>query len=598
MVIIKVFPYFCRLNSYRQTTNFNMNKCSVTLVFALIVATLTTWAQGPNNSGTYYQPANGKSGQALKTALYQVISSHKDIGYAGLWTAYKDTDKRPDGYLRDWYSNVTSYVIGGPAQGASYKAEGDSYNREHLVPQSWFDKKSPMRNDAHHVVPTDGYINNMRGDLPFGEVGTVSNHSANNYSKVGRCKISGYTGQCFEPNDEIKGDVARAYFYMVTCYENNISTWSGANCSYCFDGSKYPAFEDWFLKMLMRWSKQDPVNEVERDRNNAVYGLQKNRNPFIDYPGLEELIWGDRKTEAFDYTNGQGGETTTVKTPTFSLPSGTYREPISVAITSSTTGASIFFTVDGSTPSASSTRYTEPLTISETTTVKAIATKGDEKSAVATAVYTIDDQQPDPVAEGVYEKITTATNLESGKNYLIVYESDNVSGAAYYDCDNSRGNPGDVTISSGQIDMKASGNKATSLALSKNASGQWTLYDVTHGYYLALTSTSNTLNTVETVSDDALWIITFEGGNAKIENAAHKGRFLQYNNSANIFRCYNGSQKSVVLYKEKGEASGIRTTKVKGFQSKKAYDLQGRPIDSHRHQRGIVVKNGRKYISK
>jgi hypothetical protein len=103
---------------------------------------------------------------------------------------------------------------------------------------------------------------------------------------------------------------------------------------------------------------------------------------------------------------------------------------------------------------------------------------------------------------------------------------------------------------------------------------------------------------VETVSDDALWIITFEGGNAKIENAAHKGRFLQYNNSANIFRCYNGSQKSVVLYKEKGEASSIRTTKVKGFQSKKAYDLQGRPVDSRRHQRGIVVKNGRKYISK
>ena len=597
MVIIKVFPYFCKLNSYRQTTNFNMNKCSVTLVFALLVVTLTTWAQGPNNSGTYYQPANGKSGQALKTALYNIIKNPSVVSYDGLIKAYEKTDTRADGYVRDWYSNATNFRHGTDKAG-SYSEEGDCYNREHSIPQSWFSKASPMKSDIVHVIPTDGYVNNRRSSYPFGEVGEVTYQSKNKYSKLGRCKTEGYSGIVFEPNDEIKGDIARIYFYMATCYEDKILNWQNGTSSSVISGTKYQPYSQWTFDMLMRWSKQDPVDNVERDRNNAVYGVQNNRNPFVDYPGLEELIWGDRKTEAFDYTKGQGGETTTVKTPTFSLPSGTYREPISVAITSSTSGASIFFTVDGSTPSASSTRYTEPLTISETTTVKAIATKGDEKSAVATAVYTIDDQQPDPVAEGVYEKITTATNLESGKNYLIVYESDNVSGAAYYECDNSRGNPGDVTISSGQIDMKASGNKATSLVLSKNASGQWTLYDVTHGYYLALTSSSNTLNTVETVSDDALWIITFEGGNAKIENAAHKGRFLQYNNSANIFRCYNGSQKSVVLYKEKGEASGIRTTKVKGFQSKKAYDLQGRPIGSRRHQRGIVVKNGRKYISK
>ena len=240
------------------------------LTLLLLTLSATMLAQGLSDSGTYYKDADGKKGQALKTALATIINKHKDIGYAALWEAYKTTDRRADGYLRDWYSNATSYVIGGPKQGANYSEEGDSYNREHLVPQSWFNKASPMRNDAFHVVPTDGYVNNRRGDLPFGEVGTVSYHSENNYSLVGRCTVDGYTGQCFEPNDEIKGDVARAYFYMVTCYESRITSWGGANCSYCFDGNTYPGLTTWFLKMLMRWSKQDPVNDVERARNKAV----------------------------------------------------------------------------------------------------------------------------------------------------------------------------------------------------------------------------------------------------------------------------------------------------------------------------------------
>lgn len=105
------------------------------LLWLLAVAT-TAMAQGPNDSGDYYMNADGLKGQKLKTALSGIINKHTDIGYAGLWDAYKTTDRRPDGFLRDWYSNATSYVIGGPNQGANYSEEGDSYNREHLVPQS------------------------------------------------------------------------------------------------------------------------------------------------------------------------------------------------------------------------------------------------------------------------------------------------------------------------------------------------------------------------------------------------------------------------------------------------------------------------------
>jgi hypothetical protein len=67
------------------------------------------------------------------------------------------------------------------------------------------------------------------------------------------------------------------------------------------DGNTYPGLSTWQLKMLMKWAKSDPVSEKEISRNNAVFGIQNNRNPFIDYPGLEDYIWGEKKDVAFSY---------------------------------------------------------------------------------------------------------------------------------------------------------------------------------------------------------------------------------------------------------------------------------------------------------
>ena len=71
------------------------------------------------NLATYYAGANNKKGADLKTALYGIIHNHTNIGYDGLLSAYHETDKRADGYLRDWYSNATNYVIGGPKENHS-----------------------------------------------------------------------------------------------------------------------------------------------------------------------------------------------------------------------------------------------------------------------------------------------------------------------------------------------------------------------------------------------------------------------------------------------------------------------------------------------
>ena len=166
-----------------------------------------------------------------------------------------------------------------------------------------------MYTDLHHMYLTDKLVNNKRGNNPFGETEGETFTSANGFSKLGRCTYPGYSGIVFEPNDEYKGDFARTYFYMATCYEEKLPDWyaSYADVKPTLDGNKYPGLSSWQLEMLMKWSAADPVSEKETNRNNAVYDIQHNRNPFIDYPGLEQLIWGDKTDVAFNYEEDASG---------------------------------------------------------------------------------------------------------------------------------------------------------------------------------------------------------------------------------------------------------------------------------------------------
>ena len=194
----------------------NLRKRNIMFTAALFML-VQMFAQGPNNSGTYYQSADGKKGSALKTALWSVIKSHTQRSYDNLWDDFKTTDRRSDGKVWDMYSSTTNYTFGAD-QAGNYKKEGDVYNREHSFPKSWFNKASPMYTDLFHLVPTDGYVNSQRGNYPFGETNGEEYQSNGGFSKLGKCTVSGYSGIVFEPNDEYKGDFARIYFYMATCY--------------------------------------------------------------------------------------------------------------------------------------------------------------------------------------------------------------------------------------------------------------------------------------------------------------------------------------------------------------------------------------------
>lgn len=261
----------------------------------LLIASQLAWAQVPAN---YYDGTAGLSGAPLKTKLSQIITNgHQDHGYNGLWTAYQTTDRdyfyENNGKILDIYSeNPTGpdpYEYSpGTNQCGNYSVEGDCYNREHIVPQSLFNENSPMVSDVHFIRATDGKVNGMRSNHPFGKVGTASFTSLNG-SKVGNSVSAGYGGTVFEPIDEFKGDVARMIFYFVTRYETQLSSFSDGNM---LGNTAYPGLQTWELNQLLAWNALDPVSAVEVQRNNASYTFQGNRNPYIDNPSFVNLVWG------------------------------------------------------------------------------------------------------------------------------------------------------------------------------------------------------------------------------------------------------------------------------------------------------------------
>lgn len=247
----------------------------------------------------YYDTANGKVGATLKTELSKIITKgHQDKGYGELWTAYKTTDLdtvfENDRTILDIYSENPKgsdpyNYLPGQRQCGNYNEENNCYNREHIVPQSFFNRQAPMRNDAHFIRPTDGYVNQVRSNYPFGVVGSTT-YISRNGSKLGKSVTPGYSDQVFEPIDEFKGDVARMILYFVTRYESQLPSFSSNTM---LEKVTYPGLKKWQLDQLLIWATNDPVSREEIERNDAIYRYQGNRNPYIDRPEFIDQVFGN-----------------------------------------------------------------------------------------------------------------------------------------------------------------------------------------------------------------------------------------------------------------------------------------------------------------
>ena len=272
----------------------------------------------------YYKSIDGiKGGEPLKTALHKLIKNHQQISYgsgtSSTWGAFYTTDAVVENGKRrvlDMYSSEVRYF-------GSKGSAVSGMNIEHSVAKSWWGgTKNNAYCDLHHLNPSDQNANSRKSNYPLGELTSVS--WDNGVTFVGKANIDGSSQNAYEPCDEYKGDFARTFMYMFTCYQD--LTWEYTWMNY--EKSTYPTLKPWAVKLLLKWHKQDPVSEKEVNRNNAVSKIQGNRNPYIDYPQLADYVWGDSINYTFhlngDVEDGTGGNTGGDDETKIEVPEGYY----------------------------------------------------------------------------------------------------------------------------------------------------------------------------------------------------------------------------------------------------------------------------------
>ena len=140
------------------------------------------------------------------------------------------------------------------------------YNCEHVVPQSWFGKREPMRGDLHHLFACEPDCNSFRGNTPYFDFP--------DYGEAIRSDCGRREPGEFEPAHG-KGAAARATLYFLLWYPGVVRQY----------GERH-------LQTLLAWHAADPPGDWERHRNAAIFEKQGNRNPLIDHPQWgAEIAW-------------------------------------------------------------------------------------------------------------------------------------------------------------------------------------------------------------------------------------------------------------------------------------------------------------------
>jgi len=278
----------------------------------MVLCTVTAVAEDLPDG--FYNSANGLQDGALKDQLKSLIRDHTPIPYGAgankTWGVFYYSDRDEEGYCMDMYCDdwykFTS--VGTAVTGC---------NIEHSFAKSWWGgAENDAYKDCYHLNPSNATANSARSNYPLGvpEKDLKSNTGS---LKVGKKhhETLDVDFWVFEPKDEYKGDFARAYFYMATCYghwsngdiDNVLSQYQGwrldnkdVGSKFAMQNDNYLEFQPWEQEVLIQWHRQDPVSIKEIRRMDAVSNFQHNRNPFIDYPYLAEYIWGEHMGEAVD----------------------------------------------------------------------------------------------------------------------------------------------------------------------------------------------------------------------------------------------------------------------------------------------------------
>ena len=286
-----------------------MRKKLLRLSLAFLVSVMPALPMLAQIPEGYYSSLKGKKGAELKTAIHDIIKKANVLSYGSgnrkTWWGFWSTDRDERGYFIDRYSAESEWEMS-TSQGAA----GTGMNIEHSFPKSWWGKTEVQAyKDLYNLMPCKSKINSTKSNYPMGKV--VSGDKGNGWTKVGK----GTDGKWYwEPADPWKGDFARGYMYMATAYQDY--NWVGEQALQILQQGAYPTLQKWAYKLYIQWAKADKPNALEIKRNNDVAKIQKNRNPYVDFPNLMEYVWGDSTNIAFNpettvksssYVNGEGG---------------------------------------------------------------------------------------------------------------------------------------------------------------------------------------------------------------------------------------------------------------------------------------------------
>ncbi|WP_372639588.1 endonuclease I family protein [Ancylomarina sp.] len=242
--------------------------------------------ENPSAYNSYYKLIDGVNSDDLKSELHDLIDGNKVLPYTSssfdVWDALDETDEDPNN------PNNVILLYTGRSQAKTYKDHGqndnDAWNREHVWAKSRGfggspNTSKPASTDIHHLRPADRSVNTARSTKYFGEGGSQHSEATGCY----------YTSSTWEPRDAVKGDVARMMFYMAVRYEGENGNPDLELNDYISGDYTQPYIGK--LTTLFKWHKQDPVDAFEKKRNQTIFEIQGNRNPFIDHPELVEYIW-------------------------------------------------------------------------------------------------------------------------------------------------------------------------------------------------------------------------------------------------------------------------------------------------------------------
>lgn len=437
----------------------SMSLCLVlVMLFSLLVSILPVYAEAATDD--YYASITATEGTQLLGQLHDLITTTHTK-----YTSYNDC-KDPEIIKKTDPGSNSSSVMEFYSQADISSTWGSgavgTWNREHVWCQSLSNGlwgESGGGSDLHHIRPVETRLNSTRGNDKYG-IATNGDPEYYKDKNGNNVAIGGYSsGGTFEPLDQVKGDVARIVMYVYTHY----NTYSNVGGTTNGSGGKFGTLnfsnimvgsEDEAIEALLEWNELDPVDETERTRNDAVYEIQGNRNPFVDNESYADAIWGDGTVEEKPLTLNKTtlemsvGETQTLIATT--TESGTVSWTTSNPSVATVSGGTVKAVAEGSaTITATIGEYTATCKITVTNTVAVDKTSvtlkvGESQTITATATGTVTWTSQDPTIATVDNGVITA--VAKGKTVVTVTCGTAKTQINVTVIDESSGNTGSITI--------------------------------------------------------------------------------------------------------------------------------------------------------